>query len=159
VPEKNTGCKIPNQHKNHNFIFHQKQTDLCFPRSWLNEGGVYNEVTCTGSHSRRQHLTVFCIAEHWSWRVFLWCFDLLTLGSGGKESCNDKLLSMPRELSSFSWQGFLNNEWQLPRIVTQQKCDLLAPIAEPPPDQSPLYSRRLNLTGTGVTVLGTDMAL
>lgn len=59
---------------------------------------------------------------------------------------------MPRELSSFSWQGFLNNEWQLPWIVTQQKCDLLLRIAEPPPDKSPPYTRRLNLTGNGVTV-------
>lgn len=86
-------------------------------------------------------------------------FDLFTLGSGGKESRNDKLLSMPRELSSFSWQGFLNNEWQLPWIVTQQKCDLLLRIAKPSPDKSPPYTRQLDLTGTGETALYTDMAL
>lgn len=96
-----------------------------------------------------QQETIFCIAEHWSQRVTLWCFDLFTLGSVGKESRNDKLLSMPRELSSFSWQGFLNNEWQLPWIVTQQKCDLLLHIAKPSPDKSPPYTRQLDLTGSG----------
>lgn len=66
--------------------------------------------------------------------------------------CQESFLPFPDKASS-------TNEWQLPWIVTQQKCDLLAHRAEPPPDTSPACIRRLNLTGNRVTVLWTDYGL